>query len=84
MKVLRNTSIGYAHATSKSREHLLKSPLFLICYLTLENLAFMVQAGFRLKNEEFRPEYEDLENHRTEKLIDEIEGAVSISFWTDG
>ena len=39
----------------------------------------MVQAGFKLKNEEFRPEYEDLEDHRTEKLIDKIEGAVGIS-----
>ncbi|XP_015771107.1 PREDICTED: hemicentin-2-like isoform X8 [Acropora digitifera] len=41
-----------------------------------ENVAFLVQAGFKLKNEEFRPEYEDLENRRTEKLIDKIEGAI--------
>ena len=39
----------------------------------------MVQAGFELKNEEFRPEYEDLKNHQTEKLIDKIEQAVGIS-----
>ncbi|XP_015775158.1 PREDICTED: hemicentin-2-like isoform X7 [Acropora digitifera] len=41
-----------------------------------ENLDFMVQAGFELKNEEFRPEYEDLKNHQTEKLIDKIEQAI--------
>ena len=39
----------------------------------------MVEAGFEIKNEEFRPEYEDLENHRTENLMDKIEGAVGIS-----
>ena len=38
-----------------------------------------MKAGFKLKNEEFRPEYEDLKNHRTEKLINKIEGAVGIS-----
>ena len=43
----------------------------------------MVQAGFELKNEEFRPEYEDLKNHQTEKLIDKIEQAVGISHWKD-
>ena len=41
----------------------------------------MVQAGFELKNEEFRPEYEDLKNHQTEELIDKIEQAVGISHW---
>ena len=43
----------------------------------------MIQVGFELRNEEFRPEYADLENHQTEKLIDEIKGAVGISLWID-
>lgn len=41
----------------------------------------MVQARFELRHEEFRPEYEDLKNRQTEKLIDKIEAAVSISHW---
>ena len=55
-----------------------ETTLFIACYFTSENVAFTVQAGFKLKNEEFRPEYQDLENGRTEKLINKIEGAVSI------
>ena len=82
-KILPNTLIGYGHATVKCRLHLLNSLLFFACYLTSENLAYMVQAGFELKNEEFRPEYEDLRNHRTEKLINKIEQAVGISHWKD-
>ena len=82
-KSLPNAHIGYGHATVKCRLHLSKSLLFIACYFTSENLAFMVQAGFELKNEEFRPEYEDLKNHQTEKLIDKIEQAVGISHWKD-
>ena len=77
-KILHITLIGYAHVIIKPRLRLLKSPLFIACYFTSENVAFTVQAGFKLKNEEFRPEYQDLENGRTEKLINKIEGAVSI------
>lgn len=82
-KILHNTPIGYGNATIKSRLNLFKSLLFIVFYLTSEKLAFMVQAGFELKNEEFRTEYADLENHQTEKLIDKIKGAVGISLWID-
>ena len=82
-KSLPSAHIGYGHATFKCRLHLLKSLLFTACYFTSENLDFVVQAGFELKNEEFRPEYEDLKNHQTEKLIDKIEQAVGISHWKD-
>ena len=78
-----NAHIGYGHATVKCRLRLLKLLLFIACYFTSENLAFMVQAGFELKNEEFRPEYEDLKNRQTEKLIDKIEQAVGISHCKD-
>lgn len=82
-RILHNTPIGYGHTAINSRLHLLQSLIFIIWYLKSENLALMIQAGFKLKNEEFRPEYEDLENRRTEKLIDKIEGAVGISLQTD-
>ena len=78
-KILHNTPMGYGHATIYSRLHLLKSLLFIICYLTSENVVSMVQPGFKLKNKEFRPAYEASENHQTEKLIDKIEVAVGIS-----
>ena len=71
------------HVNIKPSLRFLKSRLFIVYYLTSESVAFLVQAGFKLKNEEFRPEYEDLENRRTEKLIDKIEGAVGISLQTD-
>ena len=81
-KILHITLIGYAHVIIKPRLCLLKSRLFIVYYFTSENVAFTVQAGIKLKNEEFRPEYQDLENGRTEKLIDKIDGAVGISLRT--
>ena len=72
------SSAMHMHVIIKPRLRLLESRLFIVYYFTSENVASTVQAGFKLKNEEFRPEYQDLENGRTEKLINKIEGAVGI------
>jgi len=37
-----------------------------------------IVAGFVLKNEEFKPEYEDLSNWETKKFIQKVEKAVSV------
>ena len=40
------------------------------------------KAGFKFRNEDFKPEYEDLKNPITKTFVDKIEETVSF-FWFD-